>query len=62
MRDFEKIRLFFKRFNKSIQTSKYRLHYWESPTGMKLILNTSPEIVPCPGKLFKIRSVRNFGI
>ena len=38
-----------------IQTSKYRLHYWESPTGMKLILNTSPEIVPCPGKSYQIR-------
>ena len=38
-----------------IQTSKYRLHYWESPTGMKLILNTSPEIVPCPGKSYQIK-------
>ena len=57
MDDFKKIRNFIpaKLTDKKIQTSKYRLHYWESPTGMKLILNTSPEIVPCPGKSYQIR-------
>ena len=38
----------------NFQTSKYRLHYWESPTGIKLILNTSPEILPCSDTLSTI--------
>lgn len=32
---------------KSFKTSKYQLHYWESPTGIKLVLNTSTDVEPC---------------
>merc|ERR1712110_824331 len=39
---------------RGLKTSKFRLHYWESPTGVKMILNTSPEIPPCPDTLSTI--------
>ena len=41
-----KVHMTFFRLTK-IQTSKYQLHYWESPTGIKLVLNTSTDVEPC---------------
>jgi len=31
----------------TIQTNKYQLHLWESPTGIRFILNTSVDVGPC---------------
>lgn len=36
---------------RGLKTSKYQLHYWESPTGIKLVLNTSTEVESCQDHL-----------
>jgi len=36
---------------KSLKTNKFQLHHWESPTGIKFILNTSIDVGPCSDTL-----------